>query len=46
MSGRSNLSFDEWMKLDLKYVEEQGFFTDMKILFKTVGVVLRGDGAY
>lgn len=46
VSGRSNLSFDEWMKLDLKYVEEQGFFTDMKILFKTVGVVLRGDGAY
>lgn len=46
VSGRSNLSFDEWMKLDLKYVEEQGFVTDMKILFKTVGVVLRGDGAY
>lgn len=46
VSGRSNLSFDEWMKLDLKYVEEQGFFTDMKILFKTVGVVLRGEGAY
>ena len=34
------------MRLDLKYVEEQGFLTDMKILFKTVGVVLRGDGAY
>ena len=46
VSGRSNLSFDEWMKLDLKYVEEQGVLTDMKILFKTVGVVLRGDGAY
>lgn len=46
VNGRSNLSFDEWMKLDLKYVEEQGFFTDLKILFKTVGVVLRGDGAY
>lgn len=46
VSGRSNLSFDEWMRLDLKYVEEQGFFTDIKILFKTVGVVLRGNGAY
>ena len=46
VNGRSNLSFDEWMKLDLKYVEEQGFFTDLKILFKTAGVVLRGDGAY
>lgn len=46
VSGRSNLGFGEWMKLDLKYVEEQGFLTDVKILLKTVGVVLRGDGAY
>ena len=34
------------MKLDLKYVEEQGFWTDLEILFKTVGVVLKGKGAY
>lgn len=46
VSGRSDVSFDEWMKLDLKYVEEQGFWTDVKILFKTVGVVLTGKGAY
>lgn len=46
VNGRSNLGFDEWMRLDLKYVEEQGFLTDLKILFKTVGVVLRGSGAY
>lgn len=46
VSGRSDVSFDDWMKLDLKYVEEQGFWTDVKILFKTVGVVLTGKGAY
>ncbi|MDY5007497.1 sugar transferase [Candidatus Allofournierella merdipullorum] len=46
VSGRSDVSFDEWMRLDLKYVEEQGLWTDLKILFKTVAVVLRGDGAY
>ena len=46
ISGRSNLNFDEWMRLDLKYVEEQGLWTDIRILWKTVGVVLRGDGAY
>ncbi len=46
VSGRSDVSFDEWMKLDLKYVEEQGLWTDLKILCKTVAVVLRGDGAY
>lgn len=46
ISGRSDVGFDEWMKLDLKYVEEQGFWTDLEILFKTVGVVLKGKGAY
>lgn len=46
VNGRSDVSFDDWMRLDLKYVEEQGLLTDLKILFKTVGVVLRGSGAY
>ena len=46
ISGRSDVSFAEWMQLDLKYVEEQGFFTDVKIILRTVGVVLRGKGAY
>lgn len=46
ISGRSDIGFEEWMKLDLKYVEEQGFWTDMGILLKTVGVVLKGKGAY
>lgn len=46
ISGRSDVSFDDWMKLDLKYVEEQGLWTDLKILWKTVGVVLHGTGAY
>ena len=46
ISGRSDVSFDEWMKLDLKYVEEQGVLTDIKILCKTIGVVLKGTGAY
>ena len=46
ISGRSDISFDEWMRLDLKYIEEQGPLTDLRIIFKTVGVVLRGDGAY
>lgn len=44
--GRSNLSFDEWMDLDLKYIEDMGLWTDVKILCKTPMAVLRGDGAY
>lgn len=44
--GRSNLSFDEWMELDHKYLEEMGVITDLKILLKTPFAVLKGDGAY
>jgi exopolysaccharide biosynthesis polyprenyl glycosylphosphotransferase len=46
VSGRSNLDFDRWMQLDLKYVEEQSFFTDAKIILLTFGAVFSGRGAY
>lgn len=45
-SGRNNISFDEWMELDLKYIEEAGFWTDFKIMCKTVISVISGEGAY
>lgn len=45
ISGRSEVGFDEWMHLDLKYVRDQSFATDAKILFKTFGAVLKGKGA-
>ncbi len=38
--NRNRLSFDDWVELDLKYIRERSFWVDMKILFKTVGVVL------
>ena len=44
--GRSNLSFEEWMELDHRYLEEMGVITDLKILLKTPFAVLKGDGAY
>jgi lipopolysaccharide/colanic/teichoic acid biosynthesis glycosyltransferase len=44
--GRSNLSFEEWMALDHRYMEEMSFWTDVKILLQTPRAVLRGDGAY
>ena len=44
--GRSDLEFDEWMKLDNRYVDEMSFWTDLKILAKTPLAVLRGRGAY
>ena len=41
---RNSLSFDEWLALDLKYIEERGPLTDIKILFKTVGAVFGAEG--
>jgi exopolysaccharide biosynthesis polyprenyl glycosylphosphotransferase len=45
VSGRSNLSFDERIELELYYAQNWSFWLDIKILFKTVGVVLFRRGA-
>jgi undecaprenyl-phosphate galactose phosphotransferase len=45
VSGRSELSFDERIELELYYAQNWTFLLDIKILFKTVLVVLRGRGA-
>ncbi len=45
ISGRSNLSFDEWLELDLAYIDNWKFFEDIKILIKTVPSVVKGSGA-
>lgn len=44
--GRSQLSFEEWMSLDHKYIEEMSLKTDLKILMATPKAVMHGDGAY
>ena len=44
--GRSNLSFQEWMELDHRYLREMSVWTDLKILIKTPAAVLKGEGAY
>ena len=46
VSGRSNLSWDEAVRLDLYYVDNWSMTGDLVILFKTVRAVLRADGAY
>lgn len=46
VSGRNEISdFDEWMALDLKYIDTWSLWLDIKILFKTVPVVLLHKGA-
>lgn len=46
VSGRSELSFDEYMRLDLYYVHNWSLLVDLAILARTVPAVLRSDGAY
>ena len=46
VSGRSQITdFDEVVRLDQEYIENWSLFLDIKIMFKTVGVVLMGKGA-
>jgi len=46
VNGRNNVAFEEWMKLDLEYLDHWSLWLDVKIMLKTVPVVLFGIGAY
>ena len=46
VSGRNDIQFDEWMKLDLIYIDSWSSAQDFKILFKTVPAVITRKGAY
>ncbi len=45
VSGRNAVDFDGWMQMDLFYVDRWSPGLDLKILLRTIPVVLRGDGA-
>lgn len=46
VSGRSQLDFDDMVKLDLKYIDDWSLGLDLKILFRTVAVVAKRKGAW
>ena len=46
VSGRSNTSYGRRVALDSWYVKNWGFWRDVAILFRTIGVVVRRDGAH
>jgi exopolysaccharide biosynthesis polyprenyl glycosylphosphotransferase len=46
VNGRADLSWDESVRLDLRYVENWSFILDLQILWKTCAAVIRGSGAY
>jgi exopolysaccharide biosynthesis polyprenyl glycosylphosphotransferase len=45
ISGRSNLPFHKWLELDLAYIDNWSLGLDLKILLKTVPIILKGTGA-
>jgi exopolysaccharide biosynthesis polyprenyl glycosylphosphotransferase len=46
VKGRREIKFDEWMQLDLEYLDNWSLWLDIKILIKTIPAVLFGSGAY
>jgi exopolysaccharide biosynthesis polyprenyl glycosylphosphotransferase len=46
ISGRNDISFEQWIALDLEYLQKMSVWTDIKIIFRTIIVVITGKGAY
>ncbi len=46
ISGRSHIGFNEWMRLDLEYLKNRSFRTDLLIFLKTLPAVIARKGAY
>lgn len=44
VSGRNDLSYEDRVKLDVYYVQNWSLWLDIKILFKTIGTILKGTG--
>jgi exopolysaccharide biosynthesis polyprenyl glycosylphosphotransferase len=46
VNGRSNIGFNEWVRMDLDYIDKWSLGLDLLILVKTIPAVLKGPGAY
>jgi exopolysaccharide biosynthesis polyprenyl glycosylphosphotransferase len=46
VNGRSDIGFDDWVLLDLEYIDRWSLGLDLRILLKTIPAVLKGPGAY
>lgn len=42
INGRSNIKWDEWVEMDLDYIEDMSFWTDFMIILKTIPDIIRG----
>ena len=45
VSGRNNMLFDEWLKVDLQYIDNWSLMLDLKIMLRTIPAVVAGTGA-
>lgn len=43
--GRSSIGFEEWMQLDVRYIEERSIWVDVKLIFRTVWVLFGDENA-
>ena len=46
IGGRNEMAFEEWMRLDLEYIDRWSLWLDLSILARTIPAVVRGRGAY
>lgn len=46
ISGRNNVDFDDMVEMDIKYIKNQNILNDVKIILKTVWVMIKPNGAY
>jgi lipopolysaccharide/colanic/teichoic acid biosynthesis glycosyltransferase len=46
ISGRNDIDFEQWMQLDMEYIDSWSLGLDFKILFKTIPAVLQQRGAH
>ena len=46
VGGRSGIDFDGQVELDVRYIQSESLWLDIKLLFKTIPAVLKGDGAF
>ncbi|MDD6628959.1 MAG: sugar transferase [Lachnospiraceae bacterium] len=46
ISGRANIEWEEWVELDLNYIQDMSLWTDIKMIVKTIPEVFTSEGAY
>ena len=46
IGGRANIKWEEWVELDIDYIEDMSFWTDLKVILKTIPAVFDSEGAY